>query len=160
MPDLLTIGLFALLAVMVIFMFRNSRKRAREQEELRAKIVPGVEVMTSQGIFGTLLSVDDDTNEAVIESTPGTLIRVHRQTLSKVVENETLADEVDTDADATVVPDGASALSAETTADTTADTAAEPESLDNTRARLEEPEFGERTDEAKPKRAPRKKASE
>jgi preprotein translocase subunit YajC len=47
--------------------------------------------MTNFGLFGKLLSIDDATNVAEIETTPGTIVRVHRQTLSKVVSPEELA---------------------------------------------------------------------
>jgi preprotein translocase subunit YajC len=84
--DPLTVGLVLLLVIMVIFMVRNSRKRKRDAEELRNKFVPGAEVMTQHGIYGTLISVDDEKNEAIIETTPGTRLRVHRQTIARVVE--------------------------------------------------------------------------
>ena len=44
--------------------------------------------MTNFGLFGKLLSIDEATNVAEVETTPGTVIRVHRQTLSKVVTPE------------------------------------------------------------------------
>lgn len=128
--DPLTIGLFVLLAVVIFFMFRSSRKRRRDQEELQTKMVPGVEVMTQHGIFGTLVSIDEEKNEAVIETMPGSQLRVHRQTLARVVEPEE------------VVSDDA-------------ELEAEAEGVDTT-----DPEFGERTEEPKPKRAPRKKPTE
>ena len=90
--DPLTIGLFALLAVMIFFMFRNSRKRRRDAEEMQAKLQPGAEVMTQHGIYGTLISIDDEKNEAVIETTPGTRLRVHRQTVARVID-PTVAEE-------------------------------------------------------------------
>jgi preprotein translocase subunit YajC len=88
--DPLTIGMFAILAVLIIFMFRNSRKRKQLVEDMRTKMVPGVEVMTNFGMFGILRSIDEDTNVAIIETTPGTHIRVHRQTISKVVTQDDL----------------------------------------------------------------------
>jgi len=84
--DPLTIGMLAILAVLVFFMFRNSRKRKAQQEELRSAIVPGKQVMTNFGMFGTLKSVDDITNEAELEIAKGVVIKVHRQTIAKVVE--------------------------------------------------------------------------
>ena len=42
--------------------------------------------MTQHGIFGTLVSIDDEKNEAVIETTPGTKLRVHRQVISRVID--------------------------------------------------------------------------
>jgi len=131
---LLNVGLFGLLAIVIIFMFRNSRKRRRDMEELQDKMVPGAEVMTQTGIFGTLISIDEETNQAIIETTPGTKLRVHRQVLARVVEPELPADDV-----------------------------VEPESR---RVQLNEdsitndPQYGERVDETKPKRAPRKKPTE
>jgi preprotein translocase subunit YajC len=41
--------------------------------------------MTNFGLFGKLLSVDEVTNVAEIETSPGVIVKVHRQTLSKVV---------------------------------------------------------------------------
>ena len=142
--DPLSIGLILLLAVLVIFMFRNSRKRRRDAEEMQAKLQPGAEVMTQHGIYGTLVSIDDEKNEAVIETTPGTQLRVHRQTLARVIDPVV--------AEQDVIQDGDD-LAAETPV---VETEAE------TRARLEngEPQYGERVDDEKPKRTTRKKASE
>ena len=88
MPDPLTIGMLAVLAVLIFFMFRNSRKRKAQAEELQSQIVPGVEIMTNSGIFGTLKSIDEVTNVAEVETSPGTIIRVHRQTIARVVTDE------------------------------------------------------------------------
>jgi preprotein translocase subunit YajC len=96
-PLLLVMGV--LLAVFIFFQFRTSKKRKVEQENLQSKMVPGSEIMTQFGLFGTILSIDEEKNEALIETTPGTVLRLHRQTILKVVENdvaedETVADEV------------------------------------------------------------------
>jgi preprotein translocase subunit YajC len=76
-------------AVLIIgFMIYSGRRNRKRQADLRSAIVPGVEVMTNFGLFGKLLSVDEVTNVAEVETSPGTIIRVHRQTLSKVVTPE------------------------------------------------------------------------
>jgi len=93
--NFLTIALVAVLAVMVIFMVRNSRKRKRDAEELQNKFVPGAEVMTQHGIYGTLVSIDEEKNEAIIETTPGTRLRVHRQTVARVIDPVDIAPEKD-----------------------------------------------------------------
>jgi preprotein translocase subunit YajC len=129
--DPLTIGLFVLLAVVIVFMFRSSRKRRADAEKLQTQMVPGVEVMTQHGIYGTLVSVDDEKNEAIIETTPGTQLRVHRQTLARVVEpDEIVSNEEELEAELGEITPAS------------------------------DPEFGERTDDTKPKRAPRKKPTE
>ncbi|TPW76347.1 preprotein translocase subunit YajC [Schumannella soli] len=92
---LLYVALGAVLVVFIFLSWRNSKKRQKEQTELKEKMVPGVEIMTSTGIYGTLISVDDDKNEAVIETAPGQTLRIHKQTLLKVVEPEATEPEVE-----------------------------------------------------------------
>lgn len=85
MLDPLSIGMYALIILMVVFMIRNSRKQKQAREELNSKVVAGVQVMTTAGIFGTIVSVDDEENEIVLESTPGTKLRMHRQSIASIV---------------------------------------------------------------------------
>ena len=84
--DPFTIIILVILAVLIFFMFRNSRKRQHEARELQSKVQPGAKVMTNFGVFGTILSIDDDENQVLLESSPGTVLTVHRQTISRVVE--------------------------------------------------------------------------
>ncbi|MFZ7088022.1 preprotein translocase subunit YajC [Curtobacterium sp. RRHDQ10] len=89
-----TIIMLLLLVGLVFLMVRNSRKRKNQQAELATKMIPGARVMLSFGIYGTLLSVNDEKVTADVEIAPGTVITVHRQTLSRVVEDD--VDDVDT----------------------------------------------------------------
>lgn len=91
--DPLTIVMLGVLALLIFFMFRNSRKRKQELENLQEKMVPGAEVMTNFGLFGTLVSIDEDANVAVIETSPGSTVRVHRQTLARVIEDDVVEEE-------------------------------------------------------------------
>jgi preprotein translocase subunit YajC len=84
------------LGLLVWFMVRNSRKQRETQMTLQEKLQPGAEVMTSFGLYAHVVSIDDDTNVAVIDAGSGTLLRVHRQTLTKVVE-EDREDEAESD---------------------------------------------------------------
>jgi preprotein translocase subunit YajC len=97
--DATTIIMVLLLVVLVFFMFRNKRKRDAQQATLQSKMVPGVEVMLSFGVYGTLVSIDDEANIAEVEVSPGTVLRVHRQTLGRVVEPVVADDAVVSDAD-------------------------------------------------------------
>jgi preprotein translocase subunit YajC len=97
--DATTVIMVLLLVVLVFFMFRNKRKRDAQQATLQSKMVPGVEVMLSFGVYGTLVSIDDEANIAEVEVSPGTVLRVHRQTLGRVVEPVVADDAVVTDAD-------------------------------------------------------------
>jgi preprotein translocase subunit YajC len=139
MPDFTLILLAGLLVVMIFFTWRSSRKRKADAEQMQTKLQPGAEIMTQHGIFGTLISLDDEKNEAIVETTPGTRLRVHRQTIVRVI-------------DPTELEDAADDLVAE---DADVETAVE---ADEAPVDTTEPEFGERTE--KPKRAPRKKPTE
>jgi preprotein translocase subunit YajC len=96
--DPLTIVMVVILAALIFFMFRNSRKRQREAAETRSKMVPGAEVMTNFGLYGKLLSVNEDDNTALVETSPGTVIKVHRQVLARVVEPTAAEPAVDAEA--------------------------------------------------------------
>jgi len=98
--DPLTIGMLAVLAILVFFMFRNSRKRQREAAELQQKVQVGADVMTNFGVFGTILDIDEDDNKVLLETSPGTVLTVHRQVVTRVIDdhdNDT-TDDTDTDA--------------------------------------------------------------
>ncbi|GMA92477.1 preprotein translocase subunit YajC [Homoserinibacter gongjuensis] len=136
--DFTLILLAGLLVVMIFFTWRSSRKRKADAEEMQTKLQPGAEIMTQHGIFGTLISLDDEKNEAIVETTPGTRLRVHRQVIVRVVDPEELEH-----ADDDVVDEADVETSVE---------------ADDAPADTTEPEFGERTE--KPKRAPRKKPTE
>lgn len=105
--DPFTLVLIGVAIVLIFFMFRNSRKRRKDMEEMRARIQPGAEVMTSFGMYGTLVSVDEDKNEAIVETSPGTRIRVHSQTISKVVDETEPVEEAKADENERLLESGA-----------------------------------------------------
>jgi len=86
------IVLFGLLAVLLVFMFLNTRKRQKqmkaEQEEKATKTVPGVKVLMQGGIYGTIVAYDpeDLDSPALVEIAPGTIIEVHSQAILRIVE--------------------------------------------------------------------------
>ena len=84
--DPLTVVMLAVLALLVFFMFRNGRKRKRDQESLQATMVVGAEVMTNFGMYGTIISIDEEANKVALEIAPGTIVNIHRQTIARVVE--------------------------------------------------------------------------
>lgn len=148
--DPLTIGMLVILAVLIFFMFRNSRKRKAQQEELQSQIVPGAEVMTNFGLFGTLKSIDEASNVAELEVSPGNVVRVHRQTIAKVVTDE-----------AGAPGEPRSVEEAMAIANREAEERDRVKLNEDSAISLEEPAYGERvTDEKKPARRTTKKAAE
>jgi len=86
--DPISLFMIAILGMLIYFMIRNSRKQRKTQEELQEKLKPGVDVMTSFGLYAKLLELDDENNVATLDVGKGVLIKVHRQTVTKVVEDE------------------------------------------------------------------------
>ena len=86
--DPISLFMIAILGMLIYFMIRNSRKQRKTQEELQEKLKPGADVMTSFGLFATVVELDDENNIATLDVGKGVTIKVHRQTLTKVVEDE------------------------------------------------------------------------
>lgn len=124
------------LAVFVFFQYRSSKKRRKEAEERLASLLPGVEVMTNFGLYGKLVSIDEEDNVALVEIAPKTVVKVHRQVILKAVEPE-----------------------APVEADVEAVEETGPELNTSNATPLAEPEYGERTTPAK-KSARKKSASD
>ena len=89
LPILLIVGFYFLL-------IRPQRNRQRQQQALVAALEVGDEVMTTGGIFGTIVDIDDDEGTIILEIAPGTRIRMLRQGVSqRFVEDEYDEDEGD-----------------------------------------------------------------
>jgi preprotein translocase subunit YajC len=85
MPDLNILFFGAILVVLVLFMFRNGRKRQRDQQTLAESLKPGAEIMTTFGVFGTIESVDEAENKLVLRTGPTSEVTIHRQAVGRVV---------------------------------------------------------------------------
>lgn len=117
----MNILLFVLLGVFIFMMFRRNKKAQQQQAQLQSQFAPGVDVMTSFGLFGRIVSMDEAENKVVLELSPGNLATVHRQAVTKVVEAPAAEDTV------VDVPDDASSLSAQPQAGSTVDPTETPE---------------------------------
>jgi preprotein translocase subunit YajC len=101
--DFMTLLLPVALGLFLFMMFRKQKKVQSQLQQQRSQMVPGTEVMTQFGLYGTVLSVDQEENKAVLEISPGNTATVHLQALTKIVSSP----------EAPVVPDDASSLTAE-----------------------------------------------
>ena len=93
LPVLLIVGFYFLL-------IRPQRNRQRAQQALVASLEVGDDVMTTGGIFGTIVEIDDDEGTVTVEIAPGTRIRMLRQGISqRFVEDTNEDDDGDETAD-------------------------------------------------------------
>ncbi|WP_285242917.1 preprotein translocase subunit YajC [Pseudarthrobacter sp. fls2-241-R2A-127] len=101
----MSILLFVMLGVFIFMMFRRNKKTQQQQAELQSKFAPGVEVMTSFGLYGRIVDIDEAENKVTLELSPGNLATVHRQAVTKVVEPA-----AEPAVESPAVPDDASSL--------------------------------------------------
>ena len=133
----MSILLFVMLGVFIFMMFRRNKKTQQQQAELQSKFGPGVDVMTSFGLFGRIVDIDEAENKVTLELSPGNLATVHRQSVTKVIEPAAVPE-----AASPAVPDDASSLTGhehtaqEHTAQETGTPAQQAETPDETLRRL------------------------
>ncbi|WP_404285268.1 preprotein translocase subunit YajC [Glutamicibacter arilaitensis] len=75
----------ALFAVLIIMMIRGRKKVSKQQEALKTKSVPGAKVMTNSGIFGTIISIDEQ-DRVLVEVANGVVLTLHRQAISTFLD--------------------------------------------------------------------------
>lgn len=69
---------------LLLFMMNKNRKRQREVTDMRTSLAVGQEVMTSSGMYGTVIAVEG--NVVTIESTPGSTSKWFIQAIGKKVD--------------------------------------------------------------------------
>ena len=97
LPLLITFGL------MWVLLIRPQKRRVEMQQAVVASLRPGDEVITTGGIYGTILSVDDDT--LFVEIAPGVALRMVRQAVSqRIGPDDDAADDAGDDATGAIGP--------------------------------------------------------
>lgn len=86
--------LLILLPIAFVFLLFNSqRKRTRAAASLQEQLVPGAEICTTSGLFGTVVSLSD--KDFVLEVAPGVHLRFDRRAVGLVVPSEQAADDIE-----------------------------------------------------------------
>ncbi|HVX46166.1 MAG TPA: preprotein translocase subunit YajC [Mycobacteriales bacterium] len=82
-PLLLVVVVFVLL---IIVPYRRQAQRQRDVRAMQSALQPGTDVMTTSGLFGTIVAVTD--RFAELEIAEGVVIRVARAAIGEVVKPE------------------------------------------------------------------------
>ena len=92
---------FSLLLIILIpvalyfLMIRPQQKRMRQAQAMQATLGPGDEVMTSSGIYGTVVDVDDEAGTIGLEIAEDIVVTFARGAVAKVVTSAGSAEQDD-----------------------------------------------------------------
>ena len=81
-----------LVALLIIFMSRNSKKQRKQAEDLRNSMKKGDRVQTIGGILGTVVELRDTDVLIKVDETNNTKIRFSRNAIHRVVSEEDTAE--------------------------------------------------------------------
>jgi preprotein translocase subunit YajC len=71
-------------AAFYFLIIRPGKQRQKQQQQLVAALQPGVEVMTTAGIFGTVAVVTDE--QISLEVSPGVFMRILPAAVARVID--------------------------------------------------------------------------
>jgi len=71
--------------VFYLLIMRPARNRQKKQQQMMSALQPGARIMTTAGMFGTVVEIDDD--NASIEIAPGVTIRVVKAAIGRVLDD-------------------------------------------------------------------------
>ncbi len=120
-PLLIVVALFA---VMVIV---PQRRRSRDAQTMRSSLAPGVDVMTTAGLYGRVDAIDTEHGTVDLEVSDGVIVRFATQAIARVInadQHGSAADPHDDPAVADDVDDKAPDTPEELTASGDSDTSA------------------------------------
>lgn len=93
-----TLLIFLLPIALLFFMMRSQRRRMQQQQARQQAAEVGDEVLTTSGIFGTIVETDEEEGTVILEIAPGTRIKMVRAGISRTLtEDEDEADVSDDD---------------------------------------------------------------
>jgi preprotein translocase subunit YajC len=87
--------IFLLPIGLLFFLMRSQKRRVNQQQALQRSVEEGDEILTTGGIFGTVIEVDDEEDALVIEIAPGTRIRMVRAGVARRLTEDEPDDEQD-----------------------------------------------------------------
>jgi preprotein translocase subunit YajC len=96
---LVTLAPLLLMGVVGYFLLiRPQQRRVRAQQALQRSVEEGDEVLTTSGIYATVVEIDDDEGTVVLEIAPGMHIKAVRGAIAqRITEDEYDEDEDDDD---------------------------------------------------------------
>ena len=85
---LIMIAMMALLAWMMFSAQKRQRKQVEALQAMRRALVPGDQVMTASGVYGTVVSTDFENNKLQLQIAEGVVITASMNAILNLVEDE------------------------------------------------------------------------
>lgn len=90
--------IFLLPLGLLFFLMRSQKRKLQAQQALQQQAEVGDEILTTSGIYGTIVETDDDEGTVVVEIAPGTQIKMVRAGISRrLVDDEEEYEEYEPD---------------------------------------------------------------
>ena len=87
--------IFLLPLGLMFFFMRSQKRKVAAQQALQRAAEVGDEILTTSGIFGTILEEDEDEGTIVLEIAPGTRIKMLRAGISRRLTEDDEYDDAD-----------------------------------------------------------------
>jgi preprotein translocase subunit YajC len=81
LPIIIIVVLFLL-----VYMTMTRRSRARQAAQVQSNVVPGTQIRTTSGMYGTVTSVEDN-DDVMVEVAPGVTIRMMKRAVVPVPQD-------------------------------------------------------------------------
>ena len=73
----------AMILVFWLFMIRPQAKKAKQAKEFQQNLQKGTKVVTIAGIHGTINKVNDDNTTIMLETSPGSYMKIEKSAISQ-----------------------------------------------------------------------------
>lgn len=80
-------------------LIRPQQRRSRAQQALQRSVEEGDEILTTSGVYATVIEIDEDQGTVVLEIAPGTHIKVVRGAIAQRLTEDEYDEDQDQDED-------------------------------------------------------------
>ena len=80
-------------------LIRPQQRRVRAQQTLQRSVEEGDEILTTSGVYATVIEIDEDEGTVVLEIAPGTHVKAVRGAIAQRLTEDEYDDEPDQDDD-------------------------------------------------------------
>jgi preprotein translocase subunit YajC len=101
-PLVTFLPLIVIVGAFYFFLIRPQRNRQRQQQQMQKNLDPGTRVVTTSGMYATVVEVNDD--GVILEIVPGVQAQFVAQAIMRVLPEETEDADEDTEDDAHGTP--------------------------------------------------------